>query len=235
MADGRGERWNNYLGAPKHLIRFAGERLLDRAVRLFRCFGATDLLVSARDERYEVSGAARVVPAHNEVETDKFFSIKDWWNRSGETIIVYGDCFFTREAVRTIMSTSSTQFPGGIVFFGRFGPSKFTGKNWGEIFAVRVSDHDSFERACSFVRDGLEDGTIERGGGWEIYRTLAGLPPNGEHQISGNFVEIDDYTDDFDFPVDYHNFLDRWGSRSRVIGSVVETVGYRLGRLFGIN
>jgi len=30
--------------------------------------------------------------------------------------------------------------------------------------------------------------------------------PLGRHELSGHFVEIDDFTDDFDYPVDY----ERW-------------------------
>ena len=36
MADGKGMRWNNYMGIPKHFAVVKGEELISRIIRLIR-------------------------------------------------------------------------------------------------------------------------------------------------------------------------------------------------------
>jgi hypothetical protein len=211
MADGRAERWGDYLGVPKHLIRIGGETLLHRTVRLLRSNGFRDIIVSSRNDDYEVPGTVRWAPTNNIVEIDKIYSTKPIWNTSGKTIFLWGDCFFTKTAMRSIseraFATDET------LFFGREGPSKVTGKRWGELFAICAVEHDKFERDCAQIRAGIEDGSITRGGGWELYRVFVGRKPNDEHYVTSNFVEINDLTDDFDYPDDYDKFIQRWSWR----------------------
>ena len=38
MADGKGNRWNNFHDMPKHFIKFGDETLLERTVRLIHQF-----------------------------------------------------------------------------------------------------------------------------------------------------------------------------------------------------
>ena len=38
MADGKGSRWNDFMGHKKHNISISGETLLERTVRLVRKF-----------------------------------------------------------------------------------------------------------------------------------------------------------------------------------------------------
>ena len=49
---GKGTRWKNYLGVPKHLIKIDGERLLDRTIRLIkeRVHAKHDIWVIAFDD-----------------------------------------------------------------------------------------------------------------------------------------------------------------------------------------
>lgn len=218
MADGKAERWGNYTGRPKHLLSFAGETLLQRTVRLLRSNGVRDIIISSRNAAYAVEGANLWAPPDNEIETDKFFATRAKWNDGGETILVYGDCFFTPAAMRTICGTSSLEEPSEFLFFGRAKGSTRTEKKSGELFAVRLGKHDAFLAGCTFIRDGLAAGSIWRGGGWELYRHLTGREANSDHFITTHFREINDYTDDFDFPEDFDNFVRAWGrSPDRVL------------------
>ena len=53
------------------------------------------------------------------------------------------------------------------------------------------------------LRTRLLTGETPRGGGWELFHQLHGRTWN-------NFTVIDDFTDDFDFPSDYDQWLRRW-------------------------
>ena len=133
----------------------------------------------------------------------------------GETLFIWGDCFITNRAMRTICLRRFTQDDDGILFFGRLGPSKYTSKGWGELFAAKVRNHQRLQASCEAVRAGVIDGSIRRGGGWELYRHLVGKPPNGPLEPGPGFVEIDDFTDDFDFPEDVLRFRQKWQARLR--------------------
>ncbi|GAG87713.1 unnamed protein product, partial [marine sediment metagenome] len=36
IADGKGDRWNNYLGVAKHFIEIEGETIIERTIRLIK-------------------------------------------------------------------------------------------------------------------------------------------------------------------------------------------------------
>ena len=47
MADGKGSRWNNFMGHKKHDISVSGETLLERTVRLVHKFDdAAEIIIT---------------------------------------------------------------------------------------------------------------------------------------------------------------------------------------------
>ena len=51
MADGKGSRWNNFMGHKKHDISVSGETLLERTVRLVHKFDdAAEIIITSHDE-----------------------------------------------------------------------------------------------------------------------------------------------------------------------------------------
>jgi hypothetical protein len=117
--------------------------------------------------------------------------------------VFYGDCYFTDEAVKTIMEYKGEDW----ILFARYGASQFTGCEWGECFAQSfypkyIKRH---EEALYTLADMKRNGELDTCGGWQHYRIMNGIDPH--HHVKGdNFYEIDDFTDDFDYPKD----LDRW-------------------------
>jgi hypothetical protein len=222
LCAGRGERWDNYLGIPKHLIEIdsgdgRAERLIDRTVRLVRerSDEATTILIASFDPRYEVPGTMRYEPAHGRerfTDTDKFLSSAELWSADDPTIVLYGDVFFTEAAMETILSFAGAEF----AFFGRPRPSQCTGHLWQEMFALVIppGSREHLQRTMLEVRDMLDEGQIRRGGGWECYRHACGLTPVCVYavrsDVANHFVEIDDFTDDFDSPYDYEQWLWRY-------------------------
>ena len=68
MANGKGIRWNDYLGIPKHLISVEEETLLERIVRQVTERNPTaEIIISSSDPRCETPGAIRYIPRRNEI------------------------------------------------------------------------------------------------------------------------------------------------------------------------
>lgn len=212
MCDGRSMRWyaeiqEQYWGKSfKQLVEVDGEPILHRTVRLLKENGVEDIWITSHNPVHEVKGAQRYEPPNNEYEIDKFYASVHLWNKDGgDTIFVYGDVFFTEEAMKKIINTKPEDF----VFFGRFHQSYYTGHG-GEIFAVRVHLHDFFQECCLWVRQNYINtkGSV-RCGAWELYRCMNGIRDEriGIHIPYGHFVGIDDFTDDFDTPSHFEEWL----------------------------
>jgi len=199
MADGEGKRWNNYTGVPKHLIDIDGEQLLYRTVRLLKENGIEDIYITSHDKRYEIEGTTRYEPKNNLYEIDRFCSCYPIWKE--ETLFLYGDVYYTEEAMKTIINTDVMDFE----FFGRFGQREEFKKNNGEIFAVKIKNINWFKNACEFIREEEKKGNL-RGIGWDVYKTLLHIPYK-ELYLKGNFTVINDETEDFDSPEEYENWL----------------------------
>jgi hypothetical protein len=210
---GEATRWNNHLGVPKHLAPVDGEPILNRAVRLLQANGVSDIhVVSKDDPRYAIEGASQLIPTLNyadNADADKFLSSKQLWNQEGRTVVFYGDVYFTEAGMARICEYTGTEW----TLFCRRDSSKYTGTPWGECFAQSFypADIPKHEAALHRIAKLYKAGIINRCGGWEHYHAMIGLP---DHQVrstifKGNFVEIDDFTDDFDYPEDYDRFLAR--------------------------
>jgi len=210
IAAGEATRWGNYLNTPKHLIEIDGEPLLHRTVRLLKANGVSQVyVVSKDDERYQIPGATQYIAQLNykqNADADKFLSSKALWNRNGRTIVLYGDVYFTEAAIKTIIGYQEKSW----TLFCRKRASKLTGTPWGECFAQSFYPEDipKHEAALHRVAKLYKDKIIDRCGGWEHYRAMVGFPDNKIRSklFNGHCVEIDDLTDDFDYPEDY----DRW-------------------------
>ncbi|HVX84500.1 MAG TPA: NTP transferase domain-containing protein [Phycisphaerae bacterium] len=206
MCAGRGERWGDHRGAPKHLVEVDGEALLDRTVRMVRARTGAEVVIVAFDKAYERAGCVRHVPAHGPehfCDADKFLSSRELWGRSGQTVLLYGDVFFTEKALDAIL-----EFRGEYQFFGRREGSYYTGRAWRELFAISFSPAGAEPLRACMEAVKVEQATGRQGncGGWRVYERL--------HGSSGQrFTVIDDFTDDFDYPEDYERWLRHYRSR----------------------
>lgn len=215
---GEGTRWGDHLGVPKHLIEISGEPLLNRTVRLLQNSGIKDIVVvSKEDPRYKVEGATQYIPVLNyedNADADKFLSSRELWNENGRTIVLYGDVFFTLEAMNLIVNSPETDW----TLFCRPGASRITGHKWGECFAISFypDSHAEMEKQLHRTAKLWKTGKITRCGGWELYRAMTGRPDNQirhPHVMTTNYKEIDDFTEDFDSPQDYESWLANYKRR----------------------
>jgi hypothetical protein len=179
----------------KHLIKIDGENLLERQVRLLKENGIHDVYITSHNKLCEVDSAVRYEPKKNEYEIDKAFSSKEIWNKNGNTLYLCGDVFFTEEAMKIICQGSEKDY----IFFGRSEKNLITGKDCAEIFAFMFKQkmQKKMKNHMLFLKKEFQRGKLERCKLWELYRSLNNIPLN-KQEITNNFTEINDFTDDFD-------------------------------------
>lgn len=204
LCAGESSRWQNYQGDPKHLIKIDGERLIDRTVRLIKQYSPqTEIIIVANDDRYKVEGTTLYKPELNpdNLEADNWLSSMPLWSE-GKTFLMFGDIWFTDEAMQTIFGDTGEEWR----VFGRESGSFITGKIWEEWFCISFYGKERV-LLLGILNNLIEErksGEIGKAGGWELYRSLK------KTDSKNHFVVIDDFTEDFDFPKDYDEWLVRY-------------------------
>ena len=186
MADGKGMRWNNYLGIPKHLVMVGEEELIARTVRLLKKVDDSfDIIVTSHDERYEFPGSSRYEPLNNVYEIDRF---------TEELIVpdmcfLYGDTFYTEKAIKLITKSVAED----ILFFG----------NRKSIVGIKISDSNVFSAHVANVKKLYLQGKIDKCTGWQVYRSFTGQAFTGNIELKKKFLFVDEETRDVNTPSDY--------------------------------
>ena len=154
-----------------------------------------------------------------------------------DILILYGDVYFSESAVETIVKTISGDC-NHLKYFGRKQQNKQFGNNGGEIFGVYIPfrQQEMLLMYFQFIERMYLGFPMHRVSSWEVL-ALQGLlnkPKTGElvypyligndaeqtfNQLVGVFIkrefdsmtwiEIDDETEDFDYPYEYLQRLDR--------------------------
>lgn len=190
MADGKGKRWNTYMGIPKHLAIIDGETIIGRTVRLL-CgiyMEEKEIIITSHDPRYEFDGSIRYEPKNNILEIDRFTEelIQD------DICFMYGDTFYTKNTINKIITIDR----GDITFFG----------NKDSIVAIKIRNKDVFIKHIRIVRDLFIKGEIDKCVGWQVYQSYTNQLFKKTAMVIDNiecFVKIDDLTFDIDTPEEY--------------------------------
>lgn len=214
LADGAGTRWS--LDTPKHMAVVDGEPILPRTVRQLTDRGLSDLWLTSRLEMYDelLPSVRRYVPIDNRFKLDQFYACREIWSNFSDVVFLYGDVRFSDAAMDTIFKSVPRDFS----YFQRTYASAVTGKHWKEGFAMRVCDTPTFEAALRCLRMELEHGRIVMA----MHQVQGYLEGNGMGPFEGrgpHGVEIDDETDDFDFPDEVRTWTEnvaRWRRNRRV-------------------
>ena len=211
LCAGEAKRWENHLGVPKHLINVDGETLIERTVRLTKRYAPdAEIFIVANEDTYQVAGATLYKPTLNpdNLEADNWLSSMPIWSKEHRTYLIFGDIFFTEEAMERIFVYKPAK---EWQVYGREHGSDFTGKIWEEWFCLSFlpENHKLIEETLYTIREQRKNGEIKKAGGWEFYRTLK------KSDTENHFIEIDDFTEDFDFPRDYDEWYARYESHKR--------------------
>lgn len=203
LCAGEGSRWNNYTGVPKYRVVVEGEILVKRTIKQFLKY-TDDIIVVTSDESETFPGASTYVAnkSREYKDMDKFLSSHEQWSDT-KTIIVYGDTYFTDEAVETIATNDRPW-----CFYLRESASEITGKPWGEIYALSFDSHLN-ETMLQAIENTPSGSIVRSPEGWTLLQSLLEVRTTKEIFTPENsfaYINIDDWTEDFDFPHD----LDNW-------------------------
>lgn len=191
-------KWNGHLGVPSHLVPVpvgAGgstEPLLRRTVRQALTLTEDVWVTGPPDERYDIPGASRHWPGEH---PNEYASSRVLWDDEERTVLLLGDVYFTDAAITTIARHTEQAYR----VFGRRGASRITGTPYGEIFAASwwPEQHLELDRHLARIGDMTK-------AGWRLLRAMQGTPLDRHIVKRGRFfTQIDDLTDDIDFPDDY--------------------------------
>lgn len=212
FAGGSGTRWSER-GYPKQLHQICGEPILHRTVRQFLARGVRPVVI-AHDSRLHVDGAEAYDvgehgPANRWLVEGIILSAPLW---SGRMIGVFGDVCFTDAALDTICAED------GFRFFGRDHNSTITG-GYPELFAWTWGNEDT----ATLMRGldvGLEDALRKDPSGtgynymtgaiWQPYRSIEGIDIDAHCKVGALWAEIDDLTDDVDYPAMGDRLAELW-------------------------
>lgn len=200
-ANGKGSRWDNYLGVKKHQIPIDGEPLIHRTVRLLKEFGVSKILISSSDPSYEVEGTTRFSPKRNTWLIDQYPP-----ECLGEPcLFVLGDVYWTEKALKAVLKTTPERF----AFFQTINPVN----DWVEEIAIKVVDYEAFKAGIKAYRQDLFKGLAKDLGGYELRMKLLGRPYSECRQNFDWVVPLDpDETCDFDRPEDYDRWIEKFRS-----------------------
>jgi hypothetical protein len=216
---GTSSRWNNYLDCPKHLVPIHGIPLLKRNINLFKNkFQIESFYVSIREESkrniYNIDPCIRFYLS-NEIKLNDppYKTLISFLKFSKEnTLILLGDVLFSEDCVEKIYTNSKEEFK----VYGRKYLSKITNKPYGELFAFYIPQHfkKTFIEAVLETEQLFKNGLLQRWSGWELISYIYSnkTPSDIMHVFNKrlfpeSFVEIDDYTEDFDTPEDYNKYV----------------------------
>lgn len=190
MCGGQYPKWDG----PRQLVELAGERLIERTIRLLQQAGATDIAISSNDECFEAFGVPVLHHENNYGKKPGASWVEAFYPTEDPACYLMGDVFFSPEAIRKIVARPTT----GIDFFASAPPfGKSYIKSHAEPFAFKVVDQKRFRAAIDFVIASQNTGIFLRHPiSWELWQVI-----NGESVKVINFrnyTVINDYTCDID-------------------------------------
>ena len=218
---GLSSRWNNYLNCPKHLVLVEGIPLLKRNLNLFReKFISDSYHISIREKSkkniYNIDPNIHFYISDEIKLKDPPYKTLITFLKSSEedVLILLGDVLFSEDCIEKIYNHSKEEFK----VYGRKYKSKITNKPHGELFAFYIPQTfiKDFIESILRVEQLFKQGIISRWSGWELisYIYSNNTPSKMQHIFNNrlfpeSFIEIDDYTDDFDTPEEYDKFVSK--------------------------
>ena len=175
----------------KPLRKIYDESLVERTIRLLQANGVSDIAISSHDDRYEQFGVP-VLKHDNPHTWDKFCWLKCFYPTSEPVCYLFGDVFYSPEAIRTIVQTEVDD----IEFFASSPPFSYQYmKRWAEPFAFKVQNVEWFfkcveqtiKHSKEFNRPPIS---------WELWQVIKNTTFNRIDYT--NYVAINDYTVDID-------------------------------------
>lgn len=199
---------------PKQLTIINGETLVDRTIRLLKEQGINNIYISSNDNRFDRPNIPRLehkntYKVKNEVQEgywlDAFYP---YFKPQDKVCFLFGDVYYSKSAICTIVGLKCTKN----TLFGTSDAKNEQHENWGEPFAYKVVDYDTFMKGIAAVKKMQDEGKTKRIPiVWELYRYLNNLDVNIQQVLDDTYVCIDDETMDTDTPEKIKNLQDTIG------------------------
>ncbi len=177
LCGGFSKRWNNYMSVEKHFVKIEDTVLLDNTISLLRNYPVNISLVvrnnSTEDfQKYQ----CRIITVNAQQSLLEYYKIKSTyslWNTNGQTIILMGDVWFSKNAIKKILTSNNSK----ISFWGRQKRNFHTKCHHGELFAISFFDShfQQIKLACEKLEKYIEIDGGNIAGGWEIYDIISKL------------------------------------------------------------
>lgn len=197
---------------PRQLTKINGESLIARTIRLLKENGIEDIIITSCDKRFDNLGARRYEPLYNDYNQE---NPKSHWLKAfpielmdEPVVYLFGDVYYSENAIKTIIKEDNDD----ILFFCTYNNDspKYI-KEHDEPLAFKVHNFDKFKFHIDRLIDMWNnDETIRRPITWELYRSINGLDVN-VHQMTGNYIAINDESCDIDTKEDIKKLLKKIG------------------------
>lgn len=227
---GNQTRWKNYMNCPKHLAPINDIPLLKKNIELFdKFFKHDNYYVSIKNKDlqtiYNVDGRILFYIPEHITDTEPAYKtvIPFIQTYNDDILLLLGDVVFSEDCVKKIYDNILQK---SFKVFGRKSGSIITGARWGELFAFYIPQTfiPNWIDAVNKTDDLFNKKKIKRFSGWEVITYIFALNKYGkknknihkdleyilqERLFPDSFIEINDETEDFDFPQDYDNYMKR--------------------------
>ena len=186
-------------GIPRQLIEINGEKIIERTIRLLKENGIEDIIVTARDKRFNNLGVEIYDPINNtynyQTQEGYFLDMFPTELMTEPVCFIWGDVYFSEKAMKTIVETETDS----TLFFCSFENKSVNYiKKWDEPFAYKVVDTEIFKNHIEIVKRLYDEKVTWRHPiVWELYRSINGLNVNA-HNLTKNYKAINDITCDID-------------------------------------
>ena len=213
---------------PRQLIKMNGEPLVARTIRLLKENGIKDIIIIARDERFNDLGASKYTPINNNYDYKNKETTNGYWlNAFPQELMnepvcfMWGDVYFSEEAIKTIVETKTNSH----LFFCTYkNKCKEYIKNHDEPLAYKVVDTEIFKKHIELVKKMYDKGlTVRHPIVWELYRSLNGINVNW-HTMTKNYVAINDISCDIDSMKDVYKLKNKLGECEMIRLEIIEEV-----------
>lgn len=195
LADSNDKTFN----IPRQLMEINGEKLVERTIRLLKENGVKDIIVTAKDKRFDGLDAKIYAPSNSDYD---YITGKGYWLNAfpfelmDEPIcFIWGDVYFSEKAIKTIVETDTDS----TLFFCTYkNDTPLYIKHHDEPLAYKVVDINLFQEHIEKVKRLYDKGkTIRHPIVWELYRSINGQDIN-VHEMTKNYVAINDESCDID-------------------------------------
>lgn len=193
---------------PRQLLKFNGETIVERTIRLLLENGACDIAISSNDPAFDGLGVP-VLHHENRYWSNGYNNGNGRWCEAfyptdEPTCYLFGDVVFSPAAIKTIMEYKGDD----IMLFASAPPfAREYPKVWIEPFAFKVWDTDHLKRAVEDVKRLDMDGAFNREPiAWEVWNVISRGPDGDVNTIDySSYVHINDWTCDIDKPEEIPN------------------------------